>query len=405
MILIFEFTSDGTGHVPVNRALTRTIAQAFPHSTVRFHGMAAHLESWRHDPALARVEFREITLSAHHRWRTHIVSARRFWHEFVALWQAMRGVPQGEPVLIVLASASSTAIQAAMLVARLAGRPVGIQVGLHGNLNDAFGWRPRNPFRRWFDLRAMLGRNSPRLRFLVLEECIQREMARLLPHAAARTDVLPHPLDSAEAIPPPPLCLPIRVGLVGMATASKGIDAFLDTARMFRARYGDAIEFHIVGGRPHTTDASRFIDIAHPVETGHIPRAAFCARLALLHYVFLPLDASYYTLSPSGGLIDALAWARPVITTRLALAEDMFREGGDIGHLCDDPTAMQAALHAIMTLPDAARYQAQHAALASLRARREPDALAVRYRFTMLPAYPWLDGRSTPGIGALLRQA
>jgi len=405
MILIFEFTSDGTGHVPGNRGITRTIADAFPDSTIRFYGMPAHLEGWRNDPEVAGVEFYEISLSPHYRWRPHIVSARRFSREFATLWQAVRRVPRGEPVLLVLASASCTAIQAALLVARFAGRQIGVQVVLHGSLNDAFGWRPRNPLRRWFDLRAMLERNHPALRFVVMEECIRREMAHLLPQAAARTNVLPHPLDSTEAIPPPPLCLPIRVGLVGMATAAKGIDAFLETARLFRARYGDAIEFHIVGGRPESTDASRFAHIAHPVDIGHISRAAFCARLALLHYVFLPLDAGYYTLSPSGGLIDALAWARPIITTRLALAADMFHEGGDIGHLCDDPAAMQAALHAIMSAPDAARHLAQHEALARLRSKREPHALAAQYRHISVAAYPWLNGRTGLDEGALLRKA
>ncbi len=405
MILMFEFTSDGSGHVPINRGLTLAVALAFPGTAIRFHGMAEHLAGWRGDPALARVEFREIVLSPDFRWRTHIVSASRFAREFQILRQAVRDVPRGVPVLLVLTSATSTAIQAALLVARLAGRPVGIQVGLHGNLNEALGWRSRNPLRRWFDLSAMLARNHLALRFLVFEESIRREMLRLLPQAAARTDVLPHPLDASEATALPALGQPIRIGLIGMATAAKGIDAFLVTARKFRARYGSAIEFHIVGGRPKGSDEARFADIAHPVEVGHISRAAFCARLALLHYVYLPLDARYYTLSPSGGLIDALAWARPIISTAVPPAAAMFREGGDIGHLCATPSTMRGVLHGIMAAPDQARHQAQHEALVRLRARREPAILAARYRPLTLAAYPWLEGGAPVVAAEALRQA
>jgi hypothetical protein len=102
----------------------------------------------------------------------------------------------------------------------------------------------------------------------------------------------PHPVDAREAAghPPPEADGPLRVGLVGLATEAKGLTPYLETARLFRQRHGDRIEFHIAGGRPGDIPPERFADIAHKMPAGHIPRSLFVERMARLHYVFLPLD-------------------------------------------------------------------------------------------------------------------
>ena len=398
MILVFDMTNSGTAHVPINRGLLEAMALGFPGTGVRFHAEADHLDALRADPAMGRLpnlRFTPIALSPLHRWKTHIVSARRFWRELRTIQAALRAAAResaaGEPHLIVLASTTPTAILAALIAARTARRPVSVQVGLHGNLNEVTGWRSRHPLHRRLDLHAMLARPARRLRLLVFETVIRDALEAAIPGSGARTDVLPHPVDTREAkghAPPPPDG-PIRVGIVGMATASKGIDAYLETARLFRARHGDRIEFHIVGGRPGTTPAERFADIAHPVEAGHIPRETFAARMAGLHYVFLPLQPGYYSLSPSGGLMDAVAWCRPVIAARVPITQALFEEGGDIGHLCDDLAGMQAVLEGIMEAgPDRARYEAQRAALRRLREGRGPEAQAVAYRAILRQGFP-----------------
>ncbi|WP_338663914.1 glycosyltransferase [Pararoseomonas sp. SCSIO 73927] len=403
MILVFDMTNSGTAHVPINRGLLEAMALAFPGTGVRFHAEADHLQAVRAAPAmrgLPNLRFTPIALSPLHRWKTHIVSARRFWRELRTIQAALRAAaresaPRGEPHLLVLASTTPTAILAALIAARTARRPVSVQVGLHGNLNEVVGWRSRHPLLRRLDLHAMLARPSRRLRLLVFETVIRDALEAAIPGSRARTDVLPHPVDVREAAgraAPPPLPEgPIRVGIVGMATASKGIDAYLETARLFRARHGARIEFHIVGGRPGSTPAERFADIAHPVEAGHIPRETFAARMAGLHYVFLPLQPGYYSLSPSGGLMDAVAWCKPVIAARVPITQALFAEGGDIGHLCDDLAGMQAVLEELVTGgPDRARYEAQTAALHRLREGRGPEAQALAYRAILRQGFPEL---------------
>ncbi|PZW46781.1 glycosyltransferase involved in cell wall biosynthesis [Humitalea rosea] len=395
MILVFDMTNTGTGHVPINRGLLQAMSLAFPRQQIRMHADADHLAALRDDRAIERllnVEFKPIALSPLYRWKTHVVSARRFLHEWRVLRAALAAAPVRQPHLIVLASATPTAIAAAVMAAAAAPMPVAVQVGLHGNLNEVIGWRPRNPVARRFDLRSMLSLPNPMLRFLVFEDCIRDALAMILPETALRTDVLPHPVDGREAAghPAPGLGVPLRVGLVGMATEAKGLTAFLDTARLFRQRYGDAIEFHIIGGRPHTTPRERFADIAHEVEIGHISREKFVAGLARLHYVFLPLQPGYYSLSPSGGLMDAVAWGKPVIASRVPITESLFRQGEDIGHLCDDLEGMQAALHAVMAGMDTARYGQQTAALARLRDGRGPEALSRIWRGIVTRGFPKL---------------
>lgn len=393
MILILDLTNSGTAHVPLNRGLAHAAALAFPQSRVRMHAEPEHLAALRDDPAmrgLPNLDFAPIMLSPHYRWRTHIVSPRRFAQEWRTLRTCLRAAPRGEPHLLVLASATPTAILAALLLARASRDQVFVQVGMHGNLNDVAGWRPRNPVLRALDLRAMLSRRDPRMRILVFEKPIREALEAIIPGAAARTDVLPHPVDGREALghPAPPADGPLRVGLIGMATESKGLTPYLETARLFRQRHGDRIEFHIVGGRPGDVPPERFGDIAHGMSSGHIPRAVFAERMAGLHHVFLPLDPRYYDLSPSGGLMDAVAWCKPVIASRVRITESLFQEAGDIGDLCDGIEAMRSALEAALAERDSARYARQVTALERLRESRGPEAQALEYRDIVRRGFP-----------------
>lgn len=393
-IHVFDLISTSSAHVPGNQGVTLAIAAAFPGMRIHVHADARHLNFWSDDPGLNAVAFHKIRISPRYGWRTHVVSFRRLWHDFQLMRRAIAGSPPGEPCLIMLLCASSTAIHAAALLARLSGRRVFVQVMLHGNLNDALSWRSRNPFRRALDFVAAFEAENAKIRFILLEDAIREEMARRMPGFTRRCDVLPHVADVAEAAAwdPPPLEFPIRVGLVGMATEPKGLRPFLHLAARFKAAYGPRIEFHIVGGRPPDTPAELFSDIAHPVEAGHIPRQEFVARMASLHYVLLPLDGSYYVLSPSGGLMDAVAWGKPVLATAMPVVLDLFRTGGDIGHICGDLAQFEATLHDIVTRPDPSHHARQASAMRRVAEERSPSALGAIYRKQTLAAFPELGG-------------
>lgn len=396
MILVFEMTWTGQIHAPGNSATLQIIARAFPAQPVRMHAEAAHLAELRRDPALvalANLEFVEIAVSPLYRGRTSIVSWRRMAQEYRTVRSALRKVPTTEPCLVVMISTTATGSFAAAWASRLSGRRIGVQVGFHGNLNDARAWRSRNPLTRAFDTRAAVEARHPvPLRFLVLEEAIRDAMAAFVPAAVGRTDVVPLPINTAEvpAATSRVLADPVRFGFVGFGTKAKGFDSFITVATAAKARWGARVEFVHVGAAPPEWAGQAVGLLAHPIGTEGLSRAEFLGRLAGLHYVFLPFRTGYYDLSASGAVLDALTWLKPLITTRVPLTEQFFRAYGDIGVLCEDVAGLAAAVDQVMAAQDAAGYARQVAALHAAREARRVEVLAERYRALVAAGFPGL---------------
>ena len=396
MILVFEMTWTGSIHAPGNSATIQIVARAWPGQRVLVHAEATHLRELQGDAALAalpNVGFVPIAVSQLWRGRTQIVDWRRLWQEFRTVRAALRLVPRNEPCLVFLISTTATGSFAAAWAARLSGRRAALQVGFHGNLNDAAGWRPRNPLVRAFDTRAALQARHPvPTRFLVLETAIRTALSAIVPAAVPRTDVLPLPINTVElpATADGTLAAPVRFGFVGLGTVAKGMDIFLGVAARVRARHGDRVRFIHVGNAAPGLDPAGFAALAQPPATAALPRAEFAARLAGLHYVFLPYRRGYYDLSASGALIDALTWLKPIITMRVPLTEQFFTEFGDIGVLCDDEAGLEAAVETVLSGMDAERYARQVAALRQARATRQVEVLAARYRIIVEQGFPGL---------------
>lgn len=401
MILVVELMDEGTGHAPGNSAWTQVIAAAAPDQPVRVVASPLHLAALQADPhlaAFANVSFHEIAIPTVHRQQVNVASWRRFRQEFAALRAVLADVPRSEPCLIVLAQAAPTAAFAARLVGLIERRALGVQVVLHGFLNAILGWRSRLPWQRRFDLRGLLTAAPRNVRFLALDPSIRAELVALIPAAEGRVDVLPLPINRAETAAWRPVRLepPIRIGLVGQTTAAKGIGPFLEAARLLKARYGDAVEFHVVGRRFPDTPKEALAVLARPIPEGWMSRAEFVERIAPLHYVCLPLQPFYYRLSPSGALIDAITWLKPVVATDLPIVAEAFRQGGDIGERIGDPAQLPEVLAALIERADADRYARQVEALRRLRDRRSPQALVPTYRDILERGFGALLNTSCP---------
>lgn len=405
MILILELMDEAVTHAPGNSQWAQVIARALPEQEVRLCAPPVHLEALREDAnlcALPNVAFREIPLPAPYRRQVNVVSLARARREFAILHRLLAEVPPHEPCLVVFASAAPTAVFAARAAAQLGRRRVAVQMVLHGFANEVLGWRTRNPLLRRFDLPGLMAAPPPGLRFLALEEAIAAELGRIVPAAASRIDVLPLPVNANEipscapVVPSPP----IRFALVGQTTRAKGIEPFLDLARTLKGRYGAAVEFHVIGRRFPETPAEAVAWLDGPPAETYLDRKEFVARLAAVHYVVLPLEASYYRLSPSGALIDAITWLKPVVATAIPIVMQAFRDGGEIGFLCPDAAAMKAVLERLVTAPDPAGYGRQVEALRRLRDRRLPQALVGVYRHIVETGFPTMfTGRPAGGGG------
>lgn len=384
MILVFEMNWSGTVHAPGNAATIQAIAAGCPGQEIRVYAEPDHLRELRLDGIAGH----KIALYPQFQGRPGIVAWGRMRHEFALLRAALAAVPRDEPCLLMLLSTTSTGIFAAALAARL--RPgTRVQIGLHGDLNELTGGRSRNPLRRAFDLHAAMARPWRQLRFLVLEDAIRDELARLSPAALPRTDVLPLPINAAElrAACPTALQTPIRFGFVGQATEAKGISSFLAIARAMKARYGAAAEFDVIGRADPRQAPPDSADLIVPISAEYLSRAEFTRRLAALHYVVLPLHGDYYRLAASGALLDAVTWLKPMIAGRVPIVEPWFG-AGEVGHLCNDAADMTATVDAILSRPDPARYADQVAALRTMRETRSPAATCRRYREIIRGFFP-----------------
>lgn len=396
MILAFELTWAGQVHVPTNGATLLTASLAFPQEEIRAFAEETHLAHLRTQELLRRhVTFHSVRPFSLYRGKTGRVSLRRFVREFAVMARALKGAGR-EPCLMILLSATPTAIFAASWLARLRRHPTAVHVVLHGNANEVDRMRSRNPLLRRFDLMSAL-QSAHRLgvRFIVLEEAIAKELKRKVPAAGPFIDVLPSPAGKVAAAAPLTLGKPIRIGFVGLATEAKGVAIFLRIAQKYRQKYGPDIEFHHIGPVLEGSDPARFSVLDSPPSTGSLPREEFAARLSRLHYVMLPYLPQYYNLSASGSLIDAVIWRKPIIASRLPLFAEFFSEFGELGFLCDDETEMSDAIDAIMEQPDQTRYEAQVLRLAAIAESRSPEKLAERYRSLVASGFPWLSLRSS----------
>ena len=399
MILAFEMNWAAMVHAPGNAATVRAMMQGCPGRTLRLHAEPAHIAELRRDPALAdaAVEYVGIDRFALFQGRPAIVSWGRFWHEFALIRGALRAVPRGAPCLVMLLSTTATGVFAAALAAWLHGR-CWVQVGLHGDLNEVAVRRSRHPLRRAFDVVAGLNRRWRKLRFLVLDGVIRDELARIAPAALERTDVMPLPVNIGEvpAGPGPVLRTPVRIAFVGQATMSKGIDIYLAMARRMRARHGERVQFDVIGRADPNAPAPGSDDLVVPISPDYLSRAEFVRRLDRADYVFLPLFGTYYRLAASGALLDALTWLKPVIIGRIPLSERWFAEFGDIGDLCDDAAAMEAAVERVIVAPDPARHAAQVTALRAARDTRTPEAVGRTYASIAARFFPASAGSDRP---------
>jgi glycosyltransferase involved in cell wall biosynthesis len=396
MILAIEPTWTGTIHAPGNATLLDIARMAFPGQKMSIFAESRHLqevESILGAPSSPPVQYHPIALSKSYLHKPHIVSAGRLWRELGIIRQALASVPPGEDCLLILLSATSTAIFAANLLARLRRGKTFIQTQLHGNLNELTAWRHGDPLRRALDLKSVLSRNyHGRMRYLVLEEFIRTALASLSPATDGATDVLPHPLALQGHVQPErPLELPLRVGLVGLGSEEKGMGAFLRIAKQLKPELGDRICFHHIGTFAPGTDLSLYSLLEEPPADKHLTRQEFLTRINRLHYFVFPYKQTYYGLSASGTFLDAVAALKPVIATRIPLTEQFFAEFGAIGYLCDGENDMISTIRSVVQNPDTSVYQTQVDTLREKRSMRLPRALVPVYRDMILKSLPGFD--------------
>jgi len=302
-----------------------------------------------------------------------------------------RRLPAVATNLIVFQTILPSTLLALKLTRRHLGAGIAVQAMLHGELSELVNQRSLRPLRRLEDVRTAIGVWGRRgIQYLVLEENIKAVLLRHMPFLSGRVEALEHPLCPNErACDTVPLEYPIRFGFLGMANEEKGFPEFVELAGKTVRKHPRLAAFHALGkypGLPSSLPAAEVLTVK-PAET-HRTRQDFIAGIQRLHFTVFPYKLSHYASSPSGTLLDALAWEKPLIAARIPLFENMFTRHGNIGYLFDSPTELEKIVERIISRePDANLYEQQVLNLRKARATRTAAAVAPSYRRACVRAW------------------
>jgi hypothetical protein len=378
MIAVCELSFLGRAHVPFNAGLLATIHAAFPKEDLWFYGSRAHIDELKKEVSqmlAGSIAWTEVDPP---------VPDATYFKRFVCEFKILRmvfGILGGKwNSRLVLTSAYPSTVLALKVVRGLMSTPGSLQIVLHG-LSGVVGKRSRRPIIRFQDMRTAVKLFGNRgIHYIVLEQSICDTAIRKLPSLAGKIDTLEHPISPSQTdLPPINLTEPIRFGFLGLADKAKGFPVFLETANHFGARYGKRVEFHAIG---HLPTNCMTLNGAHALATKPqytlMSREEFLNGVAPLHFIVLPHEATAYTLTASGVLLDAIAWAKPVIARKIPIFESMFNKHGDIGYLFGNNEELKDVIEGILQCNNS-QYQRQIVQLRKARASRNPETLAEVY--------------------------
>ncbi|MEX2493384.1 MAG: hypothetical protein WD425_16650 [Nitrospirales bacterium] len=381
MIVVSELVFSGGAHVPFNAGLLAVIRTAFPLERICFAGASGYIRELKEqaDEALAKsIEWREIDLLPAD--TSYFV---RLLREMKTLRTLFRIIPEGTTGPFLLTHAKPATLVALKLLRRLQFRKIKVQFVLHGPLGGVIGRRHCHPIRRFQDMKTaltILGNDN--LQYIVLEESLKTVLLKNLPVLEKKVAILPHPLPPNESESNADnLKAPIQFGFLGLANKPKGFPVFVKLAQEIVMQSPVQAEFHAIGRV--SSDGSVVLEMeALATKPGmeRLSRRDYINKVHHLHFIILPHEGLGYELKSSGTLLDALAWAKPLIARRIALFENMFVKYGDIGYLFTTDLELKSIVERIIQEVDRTRYHQQVLNIERARSSRTPKALSVDYR-------------------------
>src|SRR5665647_990866 len=214
---------------------------------------------------------------------------------------------------------------------------------------------------------------------------VKRKMVAVIPHGAT--------LNLAADQAPRPASRPATILTWGLLGRAKGIEFGIEALALLRAlepmleptpRYSVVGQTHprvlaAEGERYReslqATAASLGVSSYVEFDNAYYDTPSLLRRVREADIVLLPYRSREQVVS--GVLVEALAAGRPVVATRFPHAQELLSEGSGILVPHDDPAAIAAALHRLLTDPALA---AHAAAVARKQAQSFSwDAVGVRY--------------------------
>jgi glycosyltransferase involved in cell wall biosynthesis len=383
-VVLVEPLCHGLEHVPFNLGFLLLVKHAFPEAKLHFIGDASHLDCIRQCApvnALDGITLESVRLPKRH-CRPFFQRLRNEKPLFSEISSLMR---KDSGLVIFLASPTSTLVNAWRA---LSSDPrLQIHFVMHGGMSKLRTWRSRNPFLRVLEDRFLFPRLSrSNFRYVILERSIQEELKTISPYLANKSMVVEHPLPPT---PPPStragLSNPIKIGFLGLASPQKGFVEFCKFAKQMQSLQPGVYEFHTIGSLPKSTDFSP--DLISGLTTipaiEKIDRNEFVERILGLDFVAMPYKAEHYSASPSGILLDAIAYGKPILVTPYPTVENLFHQFGHFGILAPLTDWAQALQRFISNTP-LETYGQWREVLQKVRDSRSNETLARSFRSQVL---------------------
>jgi hypothetical protein len=390
VIHVFNALARGFEHVPFDSALLSAVAEAFPGEPVRFSGerqhlqdMQAYLESNQADRVRALVEWRELNLPP------RMATTRERLADDLRIYRTVLSEAKGTNNSRIIASyIHPVSGLLALKALRFAYGKSVVACVQHGSMVRLLASRRYHP---------LLTQANGKLRQIVLGDSVRAEVVQLLPRLRGKLYAIRHPYffqdqDAAPSELPAPG--PVGFSFLGVVDEMKGFGDFRDLAETFSPSAGrDGAHFDLIGG---TRDGA-LPDVGPCVTAyrrdGPMPRSDYEAHLHRTHYAVFPYKPSYYKLTASGSVLDALAAAKPIIAQRNTQFEEMFRTMGDIGYLCDDVRDMKSVVAQILARRPHDRYRQQSQNILARRHVFGPKAVASQLMQILSPGPDGRGGR------------
>jgi hypothetical protein len=309
-VTVLEPSWDGLAHCPVNVGTLRVIRAALPEAKItlvagkRHHGEITKISSPQEKASVECIEY------------SPALDADTMPGDVLKTWRKLKALPHQTLLgadLIVLTSCTACTLSSISMLG-LAPRTLAF---LHGNANDLFGWRSRNPLRRGLDFVSAMKRFARAGgKVLVYEEGIRDRMVAALPWLSQALFKLGHPLLQEEYAQSGRVAhvmgSPIRIGFAGNATIAKGFPEFLRLATEVTAARPGQFEFHSFSPLHAQCKHLDQSSLATKASVG-LPRPEFIRQIASLDLLFAWHSADYYSNAASGILYDAINLKVPLL--------------------------------------------------------------------------------------------
>ena len=383
MIVVIEPICHDSEHVPINTSILEIIGYAYPEETLFFYGEShhvGHIQGMISRNIKSEITWEKIWIPDRHQsfikrivWDLKIINNIR---------EEIRS--KEEKIKFFFTSANPSILWAVKFLNHFNLTHCQIQIVLHGGLASINGWRSRNPFVRIQDqLSALSFLNWKNIQYIVLEKSIKDRLLKSVPKLSGNVKILDHPFPESQSFNNiQELRNPLKFGYLGVAIERKGFSQFLKTAGIIKKKFPEETEFHAIGrlhGEYRGKDLPELPFLSTRPAEKLISREEYIAKIEPIHFVCFFFDKNYYRFSASGVLLDAIAFEKPIICSRLQILEDLNHEFGDIGYLCEEQGYAET-IQKIIELSDSKKYRKQISNIKKLKQTRAPINLAYKYR-------------------------